>query len=79
LLAATEKMMAPTSLAREVLGDDFVEHYGATRVRAVLLSPSMCDRNWRLTPSFDRAQLNEWNVFSQAVTDWELKRYLELA
>ncbi|GAA5838089.1 hypothetical protein JCM5353_004493 [Sporobolomyces roseus] len=54
LLAATEKMMAPTSLAREVLGDEFVEHYGATR-------------------------LNEWNVFSQAVTDWELKRYLELA
>jgi len=32
LLAATEKFMAPTSLAREVLGDDFVEHYGATRV-----------------------------------------------
>lgn len=25
------------------------------------------------------SQLNEWNVFSQAVTDWELKRYLELA
>lgn len=33
LLAATEKMMASGSLAREVLGDDFVEHYGATRVR----------------------------------------------
>ena len=34
LLAATEKMMASGSLAREVLGDDFVEHYGATRVRS---------------------------------------------
>ncbi|GAA6059842.1 hypothetical protein JCM10212_003754 [Sporobolomyces blumeae] len=54
LLAATERFMAPGSLAREVLGNEFVEHYGATR-------------------------LNEWNVFSQAVTDWELKRYLELA
>ncbi|GAA5829207.1 hypothetical protein JCM3766R1_001017 [Sporobolomyces carnicolor] len=54
LLSATERFMAPSSLAREVLGDDFVDHYGATR-------------------------LNEWNVFSQAVTDWELKRYLELA
>ncbi|GAA5938587.1 glutamine synthetase family protein [Sporobolomyces koalae] len=54
LLAATERFTAPNSLARQVLGDDFVEHYGATR-------------------------LNEWNVFSQAVTDWELKRYLELA
>ncbi|GAA5828345.1 hypothetical protein JCM3770_002550, partial [Rhodotorula araucariae] len=23
--------------------------------------------------------MNEWNAFAQAVTDWELKRYLELA
>jgi len=38
LLAATEKMMASGSLAREVLGDDFVEHYGATRVRCFTLS-----------------------------------------
>ncbi|GAA5957563.1 hypothetical protein JCM21900_001638 [Sporobolomyces salmonicolor] len=54
LLAATELFLRPDSLAREVLGDAFVDHYGATR-------------------------MNEWNQFAQAVTDWELKRYLELA
>ncbi|GAA5991744.1 hypothetical protein JCM11641_004850 [Rhodosporidiobolus odoratus] len=51
---AAERFMSKESLAREVLGDNFVEHFGATR-------------------------LNEWEIFAQAVTDWELKRYLELA
>ncbi|GAA5844340.1 hypothetical protein JCM11251_001722 [Rhodosporidiobolus azoricus] len=51
---ASERMMREGSLAREVLGDRFVEHFGSTR-------------------------LHEWETFAQAVTDWELKRYLELA
>jgi glutamine synthetase len=54
LAIATEKFMAKTSLAREVLGDDFVEHFGGTR-------------------------RHELRQFEEAVTDWELERYLELA
>ncbi|KAF8559634.1 glutamine synthetase/guanido kinase [Imleria badia] len=53
LEAATERMMRPGSVAREVFGDEFVDHYGGTRENEVLL----------------------WN---QAVTNWELERYLEL-
>ena len=32
LLEATEKMMAPESMARKVMGDRFVDHFGATRM-----------------------------------------------
>lgn len=35
LQAATEQMMKPNSIAREVLGDDFVDHYGGTREHEV--------------------------------------------
>jgi len=54
LEAATARMMRPGSIAREVFGDEFVDHYGGTREHEVRL----------------------WN---QAVTDWEVERYLELA
>lgn len=54
LEAATVQMMRPNSIAREVLGDDFVNHYGGTRQHEVKL----------------------WN---EAVTNWEVERYLELA
>ncbi|CAE6535874.1 unnamed protein product [Rhizoctonia solani] len=50
----TKKLMAKNSIAREVLGDDFVNHYGGTRSHEVKL----------------------WN---EAVTNWEVERYLELA
>ncbi|EIW84954.1 glutamine synthetase guanido kinase [Coniophora puteana RWD-64-598 SS2] len=53
LKAATERMMHPNSVAREVLGNEFVEHFGGTRQHEVKL----------------------WN---QAVTSWEVERYLEL-
>ena len=49
---ATAKMMAPGSVARIVLGDAFVDHYGSTR-------------------------LHECRIWNTAVTDWELKRYME--
>ena len=52
--AATDKFMAKSSLAREVFGDDFVDHFGGTRQ-------------------------HEIRQFEEAVTDWELERYLELA
>ncbi|KAJ3036659.1 hypothetical protein HDV00_002483 [Rhizophlyctis rosea] len=52
LREATEKMMAKDSFARNVLGDAFVDHYGATRK-------------------------HEWKQWETAVTDWELKRYME--
>lgn len=54
LEAATQRMMQPSSIAREVLGNDFVEHFGGTREHEVKL----------------------WN---EAVTSWEVERYLELA
>ncbi|GJJ12628.1 hypothetical protein Clacol_006871 [Clathrus columnatus] len=50
---ATIKMMKPTSIAREILGNEFVEHFGGTREHEVKL----------------------WN---EAVTNWEVERYLEL-
>ncbi|CEL51574.1 glutamine synthetase [Rhizoctonia solani AG-1 IB] len=50
----TKRLMAENSVAREALGDDFVEHYGGTRSHEVKL----------------------WN---EAVTNWEVERYLELA
>ena len=54
LAYATEKFMAKSSLAREVFGDDFVDHFGGTRQ-------------------------HELRQFEEAITDWELERYLELA
>lgn len=54
LEAAAERMMRPESVAREVLGDNFVDHLGGTRMHEVAL----------------------WN---EAVTNWELERYFELA
>ncbi|KAF8466297.1 hypothetical protein JB92DRAFT_2823722 [Gautieria morchelliformis] len=51
---ATIKMMSPGSVAREVFGDEFVDHYCGTREHEVKL----------------------WN---EAVTNWEVERYLELA
>ncbi|ORY00763.1 glutamate--ammonia ligase [Basidiobolus meristosporus CBS 931.73] len=32
LLEATQKMLEPGSVAREVLGDEFIDHYGSTRL-----------------------------------------------
>jgi Glutamine synthetase, catalytic domain len=37
LKEATEKFMRPESVAREVFGDEFVEHYGGTREHEVKL------------------------------------------
>ncbi|SCV74164.1 BQ2448_6596 [Microbotryum intermedium] len=54
LASATENMKAPDSMARKVLGDDFVDHFAGTRE-------------------------NETDLFNATVTDWELKRYFELA
>ncbi|KAG6893657.1 hypothetical protein C0995_016415 [Termitomyces sp. Mi166 len=56
LEAATQRMIRPDSIARELgmFGNDFVDHYGGTREHEVRL----------------------WN---QAVTNWEVERYLELA
>jgi glutamine synthetase len=41
------------SVARKVLGNEFVDHYVSTRK-------------------------HEWNLWQNAVTDYELKRYMEL-
>lgn len=54
LAQATQKFMAKTSVAREIFGDDFVDHFGGTRE-------------------------HELRQFEEAITDWEVERYLELA
>ncbi|KAF9014102.1 hypothetical protein BDQ17DRAFT_1296282 [Cyathus striatus] len=54
LEAATIRMMRSDSVAREVFGDVFVDHFGGTREHEVKI----------------------WN---EAVTNWEVERYLELA
>ena len=54
LAYATDKFMAKSSIARELFGDDFVDHFGGTR-------------------------LHELRQFEEAITNWELERYLELA
>ncbi|KAI9682510.1 MAG: hypothetical protein M1829_000302 [Trizodia sp. TS-e1964] len=52
LKEATQQFMRKDSIAREVFGDDFVDHFGGTREHEVKL----------------------WD---EAVTDWEIKRYVE--
>lgn len=49
---STARFMAKNSVAREVFGDDFVEHFGGTRE-------------------------HELRLWDEAVTDWEIKRYIE--
>ncbi|KAI9716828.1 MAG: hypothetical protein M1812_005168 [Candelaria pacifica] len=52
LKEANERFMRPESVAREVFGDEFVEHFGGTRE-------------------------HEIRLWDEAVTDWEVKRYIE--
>jgi glutamine synthetase len=54
LSAATEAFMKKSSIARELFGDDFVDHFGGTRK-------------------------HELREFEEAITDWEMMRYMELA
>lgn len=53
LQEATLTMDKKDSVARKVMGDEFVNHYVSTRN-------------------------HEWNLWQNAVTDYELKRYMEL-
>ena len=52
LKESTARFMAKGSVARQVFGDNFVEHYGGTRE-------------------------HELRLWDEAVTDWEVKRYIE--
>ncbi|RDL36544.1 Glutamine synthetase kinase [Venustampulla echinocandica] len=49
---ATERFHRPESIAREVFGDEFVDHFAGTRE-------------------------HEIKLWDEAVTDWEVKRYIE--
>jgi len=53
LKEATATFMAKDSVAREVFGDEFVDHFGGTRE-------------------------HEIRLWDEAVTDWEVKRYIEM-
>ncbi|KAI2632858.1 hypothetical protein GGS21DRAFT_521633 [Xylaria nigripes] len=52
LKEATDRFMSKDSIAREVFGDDFVDHFGGSRT-------------------------HEIRLWDEAVTDWELRRYIE--
>jgi glutamine synthetase len=52
LKESTARFMAKDSIAREIFGDDFVEHFGGTRE-------------------------HELRLWDEAVTDWEIRRYIE--
>jgi len=52
LKEATERFVAKESVAREVLGNEFVDHFGGTRE-------------------------HEIRLWDEAVTDWEVRRYIE--
>jgi glutamine synthetase len=52
LKESTARFMAKGSVAYEIFGDDFVEHFGGTRE-------------------------HELRLWDEAVTDWEIKRYIE--
>ena len=53
LKESTARFMRKGSVAREVFGDEFVEHFGGTRE-------------------------HESRLWDEAVTDWEVKRYIEM-
>lgn len=52
LMEGVTRMVEKGSVAREVFGDPFVEHFAGTRE-------------------------HEWRLWEEAVTDWEVKRYVE--
>jgi len=52
LKEATDRFVRKGSVAREVFGDEFVDHFGGTRE-------------------------HEYRLWDEAVTDWEVRRYIE--
>lgn len=68
---ATERMMRPGSVAREVLGDDFVEHYGGTRQHEVKL--------WNEAVTNWEGALVSLRRNGPWLTIFIVERYLELA
>ena len=70
LEAATAKMTRPGSVAREIFGDEFVEHYGGTREHEVLLW-NQAVTNWE-----GRGGISHNRDFSDCPL---VERYLELA
>lgn len=74
LEAATIRMMRRGSVAREILGDDFVEHFGGTREHEVGLWNSAVT-NWE-----GKYQISVFPCRREAAdpTCYLVERYLEL-
>jgi len=70
LEAATARMMRPSSVARETLGDEFIEHYGGTREHEVHLW-NQAVTNWE-----GKVNASHKRNFSDGPL---VERYLELA
>jgi glutamine synthetase len=70
LEAATARMMRPDSVAREIFGNEFVEHFGGTREHEVFLW-NQAVTNWE-----GRVNVLRNRDFTDCLL---VERYLELA
>lgn len=68
---ATELFMRKKSVAREVLGDDFVEHFGGTREHEVKL--------WNEAVTNWECESLAWCSCSEKLNFGPVERYLELS
>jgi glutamine synthetase len=71
LEAATERMLRPDSIAREVFGNEFVDHFGGTREHEIKL--------WNEAVTNWEGEFEVINVMREATHSQSVERYLELA
>ena len=69
LEAATERMIRPNSIAREVFGDEFVDHFGGTREHEIKL--------WNEAVTSWEGEFKSCNL--HVANSKSVERYLELA
>ena len=72
LESATERMMSPISIAREVFGNDFVDHFGGTRRHEVKMWNEAVT-NW------EGMLLHRCDKEADISPIFAVERYLELA
>jgi glutamine synthetase len=71
LEAATERMLRPNSIAREVFGNEFVDHFGGTREHEIKL--------WNEAVTNWEGEFDIIDVIHEATNSQSVERYLELA
>jgi glutamine synthetase len=71
LEAATERMLRPDSIAREVFGNEFVDHFGGTREHEIKL--------WNEAVTNWEGEFEVIDAMHEATDSQPVERYLELA